>query len=429
MSKNKWHDKKLADHIVSKISELIIGPKNPNNGFSYSLTGFKTKFNRTIEDYQDILVLNARFNSDVPNKMQTEIVRKSIFTACDMGKSHSGVISEKIKSLEKDYLHKPKNTYCLLKTISILYGSFLKKVSINNATITFHKRKPKYFENEDADKMACSIVGSEILKNFTYVKVRVSARCENKAIETAATEFDFIRGIWNFTINKKFGIRKTLSGLPMRINKIVCGPCCTVHKNDGSRESGSFWHDTNISREFRILDIQKEYDFCKKDEVCIRKKSKHHSMGFFIKKIFIRYASSLDDENMTNTFIRLWSLLELVTKTENANYSITIQRASLIFIDKQTVKITLNNLRNKRNDIIHSGRNFDSSEQDSYSLLSIINSIILFLLDNINSFKNIKKYEAFLSLPLNKKEMEHQQKEIHDKLKIFELAQKLNVYS
>lgn len=426
---SKWKDKTLAEFVVAQLSQRIIhaDQKNPTSGWTFSHRDFNTQFDGDIDRFEDLLVSNARFDNDVPNSLKHTIIRKAIFMASDKNKFHTGVISEFIKSQERDYLKEPKNIYYLLTTLSIPYTSLLNKISINSTQITFCKRKPKHFENEDTNNVSSQIIDSKFLQDFTYVKVRVEARCQESAFVKSKTELDLIRGIWNFTINMDSGIRQSF-GVPDRINKIVYGPCHTLHMEDGTRESSMFWYETHISRKVTTTDITSTYNRCKKHEKYIRSIIKNKPLGKFIKTIFIRYANSLDDEDMTNTFTRLWSLLELITKTEKATYAVTIKRASLIFKDKKFNEYTLDNLRNKRNQIIHSGGDFGTSERDAHVLLGIIDSFICFIVNNIKFISTQDEYLSFLSLPLSKEEMDKQKTEIEKSAQTFDLANKLSLY-
>lgn len=415
--------------MIDLLSKKIISDDRKNrSAWTLSYKGYQTKFNGGIERYEDLLVSNTRFNNDVPIKVKNGIVTNAIFMAADKQQFHAGVISEFIKSQEAEYLNKPKKVYYLLSTLSIPYSKELKSISINGTNISFCKRKPKHFENEDTKVIAKAIIDHDLLNKFTYVKVHVNARCEESAFLKAKTELDFIRGIWNFTIHLGTGIRKSF-GVPDRINKIVYGPCHTLHQEDGSRESSYFWYETHLNRKVKLADLSQEYEHCKKNEKYIRSISKNKAMGNFIKKIFIRYANSLDDEDMTNTFTRLWSLLELITLTGKSSHITTVQRASLVFKDKKLIEYTLNNLRNKRNNITHLGDSFDSSERDAHILLGIINSFICFLIDNIKSFSSEEEYISLLSLPLSSEEIKKQQSDIDKSINILKLSNELKIYN
>ncbi|MCK4842841.1 MAG: hypothetical protein KAT04_13345 [Methylococcales bacterium] len=430
MGKSKWRDQKQADLVFN----MLIQSKVPNSvkaerqSITVSNLKYKTKFDISFDRCVDLLVANARFNSELPVSLQDKIGSESIFKAADKNLLKLGVVSDYIRKEEKEYIDKPQIQYVLLTTLSIPYSKTLKNITHNKTTIVFCKRKPKGFQNEDAKNMADKMtMHKEVLARFVYVKVKVDARCQESAFVIAKSELDFVVGVWNFTINLNAGIRKTF-GIPERINKIVYGPCHTLHREGGARDSSLFWYETHIHRKIKITDISDNYENCKVNERYIRSISKSGPLGNTIKTALIRYGSALDDEDMTGTFLKLWSLLELVTFVDSESHLVVVHRASQVYLDKQFMYANIDYLRKKRNHVVHTGGEFDSSEKDAYSLLQIVNAVIRFLVNNFKLIPSIEEFKDILSLPLTVEEANENRIGIEKQLEKYNFASKNGIY-
>ena len=416
ISMKKWIDFSRAKKIVQKLQESKSEPGK--NGWVCGRKGYKSKFTDIFEEYEELLCANFQFSQDVPPREKKRIVGEAIFACADKAIINIGAIAEFINKGEKQYLTRKNNAYVFLSTLSIPYSKKLRPINSNDYQISFCKRKPVGFDTENTQSIANRIDPHGNIENFTYVKMKLKVRCQERAFYKAKTELDFIIGIWNFSINLSSGRRKTF-GIPEQINKVCYGPCYTIHREDGSREDTIFWYSEHIVNKASLNAIDTHYETCKKNERIIRKKVKQGELGDLLRTSLIRYTSALEDGDMTSTFLKLWSLLEHLTITGTSSHVVTAHRSAQVYKDKDIMYVLIDYLREKRNKLVHVGDNFESGEDDAYRLLQYVNTNLEFLINNMNFFQGVDQYKDFLSLPHCEEDANKKQLHLKNDMKMF----------
>ena len=116
-------------------------------------------------------------------------------------------------------------------------------------------------------------------------------------------------------------------------------------------------------------------------------------------RLIERYAVALDQVNLDVAFLMLWSLLEKITDTVGANYDATIQRAIAMHTDRSSSEQLLNQMRNRRNQFVHSARSTEERDQFCFTLKSYVDDHVLALICNKVGVNSIAEYGQFLGLP------------------------------
>jgi hypothetical protein len=426
MGKNsKWRDEDIAEDIVNRLNDS----KNTSKKFG-RVTLSKVpgvEFNADgFNEYIDILVNNLRFDNKIPYRKREELVTEAIFVAAKRNILNRGAVQQFIKNLEKNYLTLSQKEYFLLTSLSIKYGSFLSKIIIDGSSISFLDRMPKNFKfDKEVNTQLKVVYDVKFPTNYTYIKVKVKAYCEEEAYQKAFLSLDFIRGIWNLTLNANTS--RTSYSRPNPANSLVYGPLHTLHKKNGKMCSQFWgWQLENSFIHFPVENISRKYSILKNNEKTIRKLLyRNNEYTLFLKNSIIKYCRALDDSIMTTSFIKLWSVLEYLTISSNKGHDVTVSRASKIFGDKRFCKYILTTLRNKRNNIVHNGDNFDTAEQDLFMLNRHVNPILIFILNSSKILKCTKELETFYEMPQTKDELINKRNEHLKDLESIKLTEKL----
>ncbi|MCK5451716.1 MAG: hypothetical protein KAI70_08120, partial [Candidatus Omnitrophica bacterium] len=387
--KSKWIDYNIAEDIINRLR--VLKEKGAESGHQVSFEKVpEVKFDGNgFDGLRDILINNLKFDDNVPYDKKIYFLTYALFEAAKKNIFDQGAINEFIKKHETTFLLSKKKKYILLTSLSVKYGQYLSRIKVNDVTISFLKNRPKNFDIvKNVKDVLEKILNVETPSYYTYVKVSVPARCQEEAYEKAFANLDFIRGIWNFTLNLNKGLRtSTLKTNP--VNNLVYGPVHTLHNEKGEMYPNCWGWQPEHSPDMQLADINSDYKIMKQNEESIRKElNRKNPYTAFLKRAIIRYVRALDDPLMTTAFIKLWSVLEYLTITGFSSYEITIDRASKIFKDKKYCKYILNALKRKRNNIIHNGDVFDTAEQDLYRLMTYVNLIFKYLLESTKIFKN-----------------------------------------
>ena len=115
-------------------------------------------------------------------------------------------------------------------------------------------------------------------KQFAVVRVRVNARTVAEAFEKASTSLDFIRGAWNFSLNRGLWEQGTTDST-QPVNQVLPGPVHTLHNPDGSKATEMFWFEPFFEQPAIVKRVGSEWARVKKEESLIRSTIRNSSLG------------------------------------------------------------------------------------------------------------------------------------------------------
>jgi hypothetical protein len=375
----------------------------------------------------------VRFSDETPDEVQSGFVNQAIMSAAAKHRLNSGAVSEEIKQFEQAYLNQAKSTYYLLTSVSIKYFDGLTPISLGKTKITFFKSQPRGFSQE-----ACN--AKELLhpstppSDYTWVKIKVEARCTTSAAQEALYALDFIRGLWNLYFDRGITIFSS-SGRRKSINKIVLGPVHTLHKKNGelATDHGQFWWEPSFMKASPAENIEGNYKRIKTFERDIRKSIDACYYSDKIQKVVVHYARALDETDPHTVLMQLWSILEGATaKQEQENYDAVVARTLRFYHNQELNRASLERLRIERNSYVHQGTSNTSTNDSISELRMYVSQLIYFMALTCKEFKTLNRYRKFLDLPRDanalaekKQELERQKEEIDDMLELCSLHNSL----
>lgn len=237
---------------------------------------------------------------------------------------------------------------------------------------------------------------------YCCVAVETNVGTISQAFDTAISAINLLRGVWNLLATYK-SANWSLSIFPQRtwIGKVHTGPIHTLHKHDGSLETELYWLEPDYLEDAALF---KPRDGWERVEAGRNNLCKLIAKSPFKQDLIVlltRYATALDQGNLDVSFLMLWSLLERITDTVGANYDLTIERAISMYSDRSSCKQLLNQMRNRRNQFVHSARSTTDRDQFCYTLKSFVDGHLVELIYNNFNVNSIAEYGQFLSLPHN----------------------------
>ena len=401
--KISWNDKYDPELIAQKIEETKKVDKNGKISFA----GFE------FLEYETLLFSMLRFPIEIPDREAQNIVKSAIRVSAKNGKITPKSMLAQASKLANSYLALPFTRYTLYTSISInsRWQSPISKVHFGNNIICFDKEPSKKFikaSSQILQQTEKSTIGG-MPKDYTYVRVFVSAREIYEAADQAIDTIDFVRAVWNWQINMKTGLRYSTGSNPKRINKLILGPIHTLHYPNGQiASSATWWYEPNYVgpiETYRDKDEWKQLsEFLKKVKFRLSK----HKYADIIENSLIRYTRALDERNLQSSFLRLWSVLELLTNTEKESYDVTIKRTAFLFEDTNYHRQVLLQLRDYRNATVHLDKEDKEIETHLYQLKGYVEAQLGFHLFNNFGFKTIQDAAIFLNSSTLKKDINHQ---------------------
>ena len=355
---------------------------------------------------EQILYSYLEYNPQIPELVMKGIISSAIFNIAKHKITLSGLLQE-ITKHENKYLSLPIQKFYLITTLSIDRYSKIPLIRMNDVTFTFKSTLSHQFQNSRnklQDRVQRLYV-TKIPENYLYVQGSTHSRTPEEAFEKIFTELSYLRFFWNFYYLRKKGFTFHFGGSDILkpLNLIIPGPFHTVHDEKGKIEEDIFYYNEKFLWPISATSILNDYDELWKFHRKYVKKFSKHLYRDEIKKGLLMYVNALDEYQIGNAFIKLWSVIEYWTGSWNKDDS--IQRLCFLFKDASYNKQILTHLKEYRNRIIH-GDYYNQDEKDFlFQLLYYVNSILSFHIWNKYGFKTIEDTYEFLSIPSDEVEI------------------------
>lgn len=368
---------------------------------------------------ETLLLKMVDFREGVPQQEASNIVQRALFKAGKKGELSRKTIISEINKEVNIYFQQPLKRFVLVTSLSINGNRLLPRMRFGTDQIIFGKLPPKFESESNRLKANISPVLQVIQpKDYMPVRVYLSSRSVFDAANIALDRIDMIRGIWNWSINYDKGLRITFTGSPKPINKIILGPIHTIHRPSGQLCLNTNWlFEPSYIAPIPLYDISQKFEFIIKNTKSVRKKLSQSQYSDDIISGLQRYSRALDEYNMNNAFLQLWSVLEMLTDTLNQSYDVTIRRASFIFKDNNYYSQILELLRTYRNAFVHHNDSDQDVEVLLYQLRRVVERIIRFHINNKSQFSSVQQAGAFLSSPPDELSLKQREKRIKAALK------------
>ena len=386
----KWNENYEPNIVTRKLEEI----KRKKSSGNISFQGFE------FQEYSVLINTIIMLDETIPKFEKRRIVDNAIF---NVGQKDSITIDRllpEISKLESRYLNQIPISYSLLTTISITRNTRIPKIKIDGCTITINPALSNKFivEHNKIIEYSKKYFYNDLPDNYAFVKITLSSKSSFEAADKALDSINLIRAIWNYFYNRALWSRSS-SGKRKPINKILLGPIHTLHKHNGEIASKNWWYDLDYIAQMDCYDPSRKlsdlnhffYNFRK-----LLNKSKYYGD---LKTALIRYTQSLDMINWENSFLRLWGILEHLTKNSNEKYDRTIKRVSFLYKEKEYTKQVLKHLKDYRNRSAHADSSNDDIEVYLFQLKRYVEALIEFHLKEYQNFNSLNDATEFMDLP------------------------------
>ena len=351
--------------------------------------------------FKAMLYPAIEFEEKIPEIDGREIIRKAIISTRKDEKFTKSLLLKEINLQEKEYLSKPNKRYVITSSLSLCVPNNFRRIYVGNTQIIIEPYLPNRFakEEENIKKDAASQILAPAPENYASIRIHVTAKTLADAFDRGVTDFDLIRSIWNFHENRPEVSRISFMTIPNPINKIILGPFYFFHYPSGKLiTEDTFWIDRNYLGAIKPHNF-KSYEIIDKFTSKILKKISNSTYKEELVNSLIRYSRALDESNLENAFINLWSVLEKLTAPTKNSHKEAIERAAYIYSDKPLRSLILKQLMNYRNDKVHSETENSDIEVYLYQLKNVVEDLIIFHLGNKFNFQSLEEVGTFLCLP------------------------------
>jgi hypothetical protein len=369
----------------------------------------KVRFEGFIhKEHESILYGMLQFPDRLPEAERRRILYRGIFAAAEVGQLSKDSLLKELNILDKSYWRKPQERFSLLTSLSFRWNVNLKRIHLGRDQIILDRIiKPRFRrESHLLIERAKSSLFADLPWNYSPVRIHVTARSSSEAADIALNHLDLVRGIWNWFFNMRQFIRLSFGGKPKPINRIKTGPIHTLHYVNGKLAAeGTYWYDSTYLGPLKLLNLSPHAGDLNRFASKVLETLQGHKYSSDIKDSIRRYGRSLDERNWNNAFLRLWSVLELLTDTGFQPYKVTIRRASYVFQERDYYTQVLKQLREYRNSTVHDDAESPEIEAYLYQLKNIVEALLSFHIFNSFGFSSINEAAQFLDLPSSRRDL------------------------
>jgi hypothetical protein len=351
-----------------------------------------------IDELRSVLLTAIEFREAIPEAERAGIITRSIFAAARAGQLTAARLKSAIARGESEYLALPLKPLHVYTTLALGWPFVRRTSRLSTAAVSLLHHRPRLVTNAlRSDDPGAPPLDEQALTRFQPVRIRLRARTAYEAVERATENLDFLRGLWNWRLNRRLIARIGTQRTP--INQILIGPHFTVHHPTGRFAHSEWWFEPAYTTPAQLKSLHTEWPAIHSEEVRVRRLIRRIPYGDDLRRAFVRYARALDPSDHEAAMLRLWGLLEYLTGTTDARYEKLIDRCVFVFPDRRYARLILEHLRAQRNDLVHSAVSSESWESLAFQLKRFVEALFTVHLGIGRHFESLSAACAFFDLP------------------------------
>lgn len=333
---------------------------------------------RLSEDYAKMALAWAiRFDERISSRERPLIAEYALFHAWDGDDLSKKNIIKLATKFERASLRRKQQDYVLVTSINFVRPPEPYRWKIDGCFITISSDLPRRFRRKQLVEQSAPEGYPGLPDNYSWVRVRLSARSAIDAAERAIRSLTALRGMWNYIVNFQ-----TYDSLILRkkqpFNKIVCGPIHTLHDVNGSPVEHPLWFDPHYQQPRPLFNIRKFHNQLKTDEAKLRSIIKRKPAPDGFAEVFARYAEALDRPEAETSFLRLWAVLEFIGGNQ-CSYDQIVKRVTYLCDNPDLAKQELTYAKDLRNSHVHHNEAIDAGGIAVYVLRVYVDILLDFV--------------------------------------------------
>jgi hypothetical protein len=405
----RYNPNPLAEHIEQNTTRLASGKA--------SFAPFR------FTEYEVLLCSMLEFTEPIPGADARRIVRQAISTAAETGTVTASALLREVNRLENAYSARPLKRYVMVTSLSVSRLASLPRCRLGNTVIILEPQTPARYQAAASGVIAEARhwLPADPPHDYLSTRIHVSARSESHAAEVALETLHLVRGIWNWCHNRQQLTRES-SGKTWPVNRIVPGPLHTLHQPGGKLATQTWWYEGGYCGPLRVYnpsgEVQGMYKFLRS----VRNRLARCRYPGVIRQAIVRYTIALDLQDWDAAFLKLWSVLELLTASSRQATDVTIKRTAFIYEDREYVVQLLKHLADYRNRFVHADKSDSRIETCLYQIKNFVEALLSFHLQSRYRFESMGQATEFLDLP-------SQRGVIESRLKMMKYAHRFRGYA
>jgi len=385
---------KYVDKVIKYIGRALELMTPTDGGFRISILG--------APNYDDILYVLGdliTIKEFLGNSRLKRIIIRKTLVRLKKYKRLSPYYIKKAIDIEKKKIFEgsPKKYFVVFQFIVDPNGFHRKQITIDGITFKL-KKKADFFRTFTPPDHNYRIIHPRVFESFLKEYLILYTKYEGTNIDSVFydvnSSFEILRGLLNLSL--KYGRSTYNIGGGFGPHSAVISPRFYLIYTARKQFLESFFNTGSYISPSRIFDKKRIAWFFSLVRYYNRKKE-NELKNIFKNSIKI-YVDSLESNDAKISFFGLWQVLEFIALKDIQNISErkVCQRIKSLLDPKAKIEQELINiLYKKRNKIAHEFLNVEITEEDLNPLLSIVQSALLFVFDNINVIETKEKLNYF----------------------------------
>lgn len=371
----------------NKIRALISSLKDSLNISNCGLVSYKGDFEFIV----DALFSYVEHKYELDINILYENFKKAVISTYENNRleKHNDILKKFKKNCDESL--SIKKDYVLLTSISLDKEFKLKRRKINNCVINFYREIPKKykFSRSQLIEEHAEIDMSE-QPNYLYVTVSTQAHDEMTAFKKSIAALDIIRSLLQMSFKKRIQILEQAPKLKYSSDSAISlGQMHSLHNVSGAKACDFIWYEPDFycKQSTRVKDHKRT----ESNITLWLDKIRNSQFAEHLSKSLVNYINALDHSDQEFRFMKLWSVVEVLIKTDDTK--LLIKRISFFYANRAYATEVLTSLRKTRNVHVHAGVKPLNVEIKNYNLCFYIENILRFLI--LNPFK-CEKFNTIL---------------------------------
>jgi len=352
---------------------------------------------RGLPDNLDTILESAvMFDEDIPSCAYADIVRKAMHQAIKADRLECGFVRTALQTGENHYRAMPSHDYVLVSAISFALPYPFTDLKVDGYKLSLRNKLPKKYDRSAIERTVASVFPMPLPNNYANMLVRIRARTEKEAAQAALAGLGVHVGLWNYILTRG-RVSLFFNGGRPAIGSLMAGPVHTLHRSNGQLVENMFWYEPSYVAPPSLLSLTPDEAIkFQASERWIRKKLQDLPTRKRLHHAFQLYGEALNETSMDVAFLKLWTVLELLTDTTQDPAEKTIKRVSFIFKDAEFTLQELRHIRDRRNRLVHLNESSENRQTHIYQLKPYVDHMFNHLLDPMNKKRTMEQIGEFL---------------------------------
>ncbi|HZG43502.1 MAG TPA: hypothetical protein VEY93_11100 [Longimicrobium sp.] len=378
---------------LGELARKLIEARTNAPGEPASFKGFE------IRNVRSVLETCVDFNPAVPESDRNSLIWRAITTAAELPQLDVAGLQQCLRNAERNYLRRERKPFIIASSLTFGYFDELSRSVVDGVSITYSRSLPPRFSRAAVQEDIDRATAIEQPHRLCVVRTRVEARTEAAAMHEALDTVDYLRGIWNYVINSRTLMRRSI-GATRPVNEILWDPVHSIHKTNGALATDAIWAESKHQQFGQLYRIAPQWENLHKREQQIRRRLSNIDYGADLKALLIRYTRALDTADYDSAFSRLWGVFEHLAGAIG-NYDALIKRTLFLITHevRDFERLILEHLRDVRNGLVHADRSRREMETHLYQLRWFVEGLLRFHLAHGREFRSLSVAGHFLDLP------------------------------